>query len=132
MTGPISLIAVDAQGAKVPVNIHFPQELDPTILVSIPSEPAWTFSGSDLFECLINARLTLESHDLLLCCQGARADVFPSGMQRQMDLGRVARVLTRDVDLRREVDIFAPAAPDEAVSVEQQKAFVYRFFNLSP
>jgi hypothetical protein len=46
------------------------------------------FEGDDLFECLINARLELESRGLLLCCQGCRPDVFPSGMHRQMnDLG---------------------------------------------
>lgn len=44
----------------------------------------------------------------------------------------MARVLTRSADHRDEVDIFAAANPAEVVSVERQKAAVYKFFKLSP
>ena len=46
--------------------------------------------GPDLFEALQAVRRRLEDAGMLLCCQGARADVFPSGMSRQMGGGRRA------------------------------------------
>lgn len=126
-----SLVAVDSRGVEVPVVLLLPSESDACIQMSVEGGPIQEFRGSDFFGCLIDARLVLESRGLLLCCQGARSDVFPSGMQRQMGLGRVARLLTRDVDRQGEVDIFAAAKPHEVVSVQRQKVAVYEFFNLS-
>ncbi|MFX4294924.1 hypothetical protein [Streptomyces bohaiensis] len=89
-----------------------------------------SFAGSNLFKCLLSARIDLEKEGLLLCCQGARADVFPSGMQQQVDNGRFAAVLSRSAKEREIVDIFAAAKPSQVTSVEGQRVAVYRFFNL--
>jgi hypothetical protein len=88
------------------------------------------FEGDDLFECLINARLELESRGLLLCCQGCRPDVFPSGMLRQMNGGRFAYQLHRNAPLSEAdiVDIFAQAEPNAVASVSGQRAAVMEFF----
>jgi len=51
-------------------------------------------------------------------------------MQRQMDLGRRATILSRESTERGEVDIFAPVEPCEVVSVEDQKIAVLKFFKL--
>lgn len=88
------------------------------------------YRGPDLFECLKEARKSLEEQGLLLCCQGARPMVFPSGMGRQMSNGRLAYPLRRDppltdLDL---VDIFAPAPYSEVGTIEDQRRAVMSFF----
>ncbi len=103
--------------------------------LTIAAEPPWTlrlavngreFSAqeSDLFECLVTVRRQLERDGSRICCLGARPDVFPSGMGRQMGGGRRAyrhhpgRRPTRD-DL---VDIFDPADCEDVVMVQEQEA----------
>lgn len=80
-------------------------------------------SASDLFEALSEARGILESHDISIRCNGARADVFPSPMLRQSTMGRYAYVLTLPRTDQRPpaVDIFAAASDsDPIVSVSDQ------------
>jgi len=107
---------------------------------TIATEPPWSIrldfgegkvaqvEAPDLFAALETIRLQLEPSGVLICCQGARADVYPSGMARQMGGGRRAYRLragkrsTRD-DL---VDIFDPAEPDEVVTVQEQLETVER------
>ena len=86
--------------------------------------------ADDLFECLNSVRRELEEDGLLLCCQGAIPNVFPSGMNRQMSSGRFAYPLRRnpplsDADL---VDVFAPAQVSEVDTLEVQRAAVLAFF----
>ncbi|MEU0491475.1 hypothetical protein ABZ249_19770 [Nocardiopsis sp. NPDC006139] len=89
------------------------------------------FPGGNLFKCLVDVRMVLEEGGFLLCCQGARPDVFPSGMQQQMDLGRFAYILSVGKERGRGVvDIFAEAEAREVVSVEEQRLAVYKFFGL--
>ncbi|MFF5309413.1 hypothetical protein [Streptomyces massasporeus] len=86
----------------------------------------------DLLECLKSARRDLEDMGLLLCCQGARLNVFPSGMSRQMTEGRLAysfqsgKALSDD-DL---VDIFAPADCSEVGTLEDQLAAMRKLFRM--
>lgn len=82
----------------------------------------------DLFECLITTRRRLERDGLLICCEGARPDVFPSGMARQMGGGRRAYRLSPthgglSGDL---VDIFAPTDCTAVCTVDEQTASVER------
>jgi hypothetical protein len=64
--------------------------------VTVTTEPPWAVRfvladgsvveavGADLFSALETVRRRLEAEGMLVCCQGARPDVFPSGMARQM------------------------------------------------
>jgi hypothetical protein len=86
----------------------------------------------DLLECLKSIRRDLEGMGLLLCCQGARLNVFPSGMLRQMTDGRLAYSLQAgempsDDDL---VDIFAPADCSEVATLEDQLAAMRELFRM--
>jgi hypothetical protein len=110
--------------------------------VTVATEPPWALRlvladgsvaevvAADLFEALEKVRLQLEADGLMVCCQGARADVFPSGMARQMGGGRRAYRLRRDrpvgpADL---VDVLDPAQPGEVVTVAEQYAAVRSFY----
>lgn len=84
--------------------------------------------GEDLFESLGSLRRLLEAEDRLLCVAGARGDVFPSGMSRQMSGGRKAYRVVRGRRPGRNdlVDIFDPASCDEVMGVDDQVASVRR------
>lgn len=86
----------------------------------------------DLLECLKSARRDLEAMGLLLCCQGARLNVFPSGMTRQMTEGRLAYSLEAGKELSDDdlVDIFAPADCSEVATLEDQLAAMRELFRM--
>lgn len=100
----------------------------------IATEPPWTLrldlgdsgviqaEADDLFGALEAVRLRLEPSQILICCQGAQLNVFPSGMSRQMSGGRRAYALTpaRRPESSDLVDIFDPADCTDVVTVEQQ------------
>jgi hypothetical protein len=87
--------------------------------------------ASDLFEALRQVRLAFESRGVLLCCAGARRDVWPSGMQRDMGEGRVAYVLTlpRTAERPPRVGIFDPAPRETIATVAEQEAFARRWMD---
>jgi hypothetical protein len=110
--------------------------------VEISQNPPWTlafsglglgdmqFSGSDLFEALIELRRELERLGAKPLCAGARMDVFPSAMSRSMAGGRKAYVTRLGFQARRGdiIDIFDDAAPDLVASVTEQNAFHEKWF----
>jgi hypothetical protein len=83
------------------------------------------FSGNDLFEALVALRAELEKIGAQLLCMGARIDVFPSGMSRDMSGGRKAYVTRMGAagQMTDLVDILDFAAPELVGSVAQQSAF---------
>lgn len=125
-----NLSATGAEGGNVEVELTLLSE-DPAVLQARwgAGEPR-RYSGVDLFECLIAVRADLESQSLLLCCQGARKNVSPSGMTRQMSNGRLAYLLSvgRPVSDEDLVDVFAPADCLDVVSIADQKAEIGRIF----
>ena len=124
------LLATGDSAGKVQVELTLLSE-DPAVL-----QARWgvgkprRYSGVDLFECLISVRADLEAQSLLLCCQGAKKNVSPSGMTRQMSNGRLAYLLPvgRPVSDEDLVDVFAPAECSEVVSIADQKAEIARIF----
>jgi hypothetical protein len=128
-----SLSAIDGDGGVIPVAVLIEtvgRQAEARLRMKIADGEYWDFTADDFFKCLMNARLKLEAVGLLLCCQGARPDVFVSGMQQQMALGRVGYVMVEKGEVPQEVDIFASADPSEVVSVEEQRVAIYRHFNL--
>jgi hypothetical protein len=109
-----------------------------TVEATVATEPPWTLAlrmpegkvataeAPDLFAALMTIRQQLENAGVLVCCQGARPDVYPSGMSSQMSGGRLAyhlhagRRSTAD-DL---VDILDPADCSNVVTVQQQREAV--------
>jgi hypothetical protein len=91
-------------------------------------ERRYAASGADLFDSLTSLRGALEVEGRLICIEGARADVYPSGMSRQMGGGRRAyrHVPGRRPDRSDLVDIFDATCCDDVVSVDDQLASVKR------
>lgn len=90
---------------------------------------SYVSEGVDSFESLVSLRRQLEADGLLLCVNGARSDVFPSGMSRQMGGGRKAYVLVpgRTPTTDDLVDILDPAPSGAVVTVSEQYDSVRRF-----
>jgi hypothetical protein len=89
-------------------------------------------TNSDLFECLVDLRRELAKHSYRPLCNGARLDVFPSGMCRDMGSGGVAYVIklgkTADPD-EDLVDIFEYSDPELITSVDEQYEFYKSWCN---
>jgi hypothetical protein len=124
------LLATGADGESAQVELTLLSEVPAVLQARWGTDEPRKYLGVDLFECLISVRADLESQSLLLCCQGARKNVSPSGMTRQMSNGRLAYLLPvgRPVSDEDLVDVFAPADCSEVVSVADQKAEIARIF----
>jgi hypothetical protein len=88
-------------------------------------------SESDLFEAMIKLRLWLEAQGYKLLCNGARLDVYPSRMARQMGAGFRAYKMTmgRPAEMNDRVKILDPAPADTIATVAEQKLFYENWLN---
>jgi hypothetical protein len=100
---------------------------DPSVVeVKVGDDPPVKREGLDLFEALAAVRRALEARSVMLACNGARRDVYPSAMLRQVTDGRRAYILTMPRTPLRPavVDIFAPAPEDSVLAtVDEQRAW---------
>jgi hypothetical protein len=89
------------------------------------------FTESDFFECLIMLREELDRFSYYPLCNGARIDVYPSGMCRDMGNGLCAYIHApnKQVDMEDLVDIFDYANPDLIASVDEQRKFYRSLIN---
>jgi hypothetical protein len=83
------------------------------------------FTSGDMFECLIMLRKELIKYNCILLCNGARLDVYPSGMCRDMGDGLVAHISKPGGSVSEEdlVYIFDYAQSELIASVEEQYNF---------
>lgn len=83
------------------------------------------FSGRDFFSAFAKLREWLEESHIKLLCNGARVDVYPSGMSRDMGGGRKAYVLCVGQPARRidQVDVLEYAPVEKIGSIKEQKQF---------
>ncbi|MEV0192197.1 hypothetical protein AB0I39_27120 [Kitasatospora purpeofusca] len=129
-TEEIGLQTVDPDGRVQPVTIYVGQP-SAAVVALLDGGSLTEISGTDYLDCLSQARRQLERDGRLLCCQGARPDVHPSGQLRQFTNGRQAYVRFPDArgEVRATVDILDPASPEDVVSLDDQRAAVIRAWN---
>lgn len=89
------------------------------------------FEGADIFDAMLRIRRRLEAEGLLLLCNGARIDAYPSGMSRQMSSGRKLYVHELGVPGRPStvVDIFDESPRDRIGTITQQDEYMRRWRN---
>jgi hypothetical protein len=127
------LQAVHRSGAGEPVSVTLSVSTTPPMLVAtVGGEGLEPLTGAGIQACLINLRRRLEARGLLLCCQGARLNVWPSGMLRDWTLGQRAYVLARPVTGEgfEEVDVLDPAPSEQVVTVDEQIQFLEGFYGM--
>jgi hypothetical protein len=80
--------------------------------------------GPDQFECLLSIRAELEPLGFRFLVNGARRNVWPSGMLRDMGGGEQAYVLVLGQPGRPDlVDIFEPADESQIALIREQRDF---------
>lgn len=84
--------------------------------------------SEDFFSALLILRRQFERNGVQLLCQGARRNVWPSAMARQMGQGRKAYACELRKPASSLVGIFDPAHASECVSVAEQRAFHEQWF----
>jgi hypothetical protein len=121
--------------------------LDGQVKYFSPSWPDWvleftspiteklSFTAQDVFECLTQLRVELAKYGYKPLCAGARLDVYPSGMARDMGSGLSAQVMSLEpVNCWEDVEhvhIFDYAEPDTISSVEEQFSYYGSLWALS-
>lgn len=133
MAEEVLLQTVDGSGGTAPITLYVETRFTRvTITATSGIGTVGPVVGGDLLDALTELRRHLGDRGLLLCCQGARINVWPSGMLRQFSHGRSGYVLgTRLEDGSFEVvDLLAPAPPVQVVNVAEQQEFVRAFHGL--
>lgn len=120
-------------GQSVTARVRFAAG-DEVCVVQVSSGDDVTAKGEarDLFAALAAARRELEVQGVQLACNGARLDVWPSGMLRQAGYGRRAYVLTMPPSVAQPstVDIFEPAPGSSVLAtVDEQREWFRRYWD---
>jgi hypothetical protein len=119
----LTLNTLEVTGVNAPLDVQ-PSETAPwTLKVSGSGFCSSEFVGDDLFDALISLRRVLDQQGRKLLCAGARKDVSPSGMSRNMGNARKAYVTKIGAPATQTVDIFDPAEPDEVGTVNEQRLY---------
>ena len=81
--------------------------------------------ADDLFQALVDVRNKATKYDILILCNGARKDVYPSSMSKSTGGGIIAYKLTKGKQARRAdvVNIFDPADKNLIASPKEQSVF---------
>ncbi|MFJ3221232.1 hypothetical protein ACIPLC_35590 [Kitasatospora sp. NPDC086801] len=126
----ITLQTVEPNGVARQVTVYLGQP-SKAVIALLDSDSRTEISGSDYLDCLMQARMLLERQDRRLCCQGARPNVHPSGQLRQFTNGRMAYIRPLDPGsaTSQTVDIFAPALPNEVVTLSNQREALMAAWN---
>lgn len=115
-------VSVTVNGVHNDARLRFKVAISCSVEIEAEGGVALTGVGPDLFEALTRVRRELEGRGMMVVCQGARTNVFPSALQRQAVRGRRAYVLEFPPTATKPqvVDIFDPADPAEIGTVAEQ------------
>ena len=120
-----SLDIINIHGIRENCQISFTSEEPWLITFNSLTIDAQKFTGNDLFECLRGLRQYLELQGSLLLCNGARIDIYPSGISRETTGGRKAYILTIGQRTSKSdlVDIFDQTESTRIGSVRDQEIY---------
>lgn len=124
------ITATDSSGRSFPVTARVSTRKSSYHLeLAAPEIGTRSTDASDVFECMCQLRARLDREGIRLCCNGARPDVWPSGMARDMGGGLRAYVLElgRRASIDDLVDIFDAAPIEDIASVEEQRLFAKKW-----
>lgn len=117
-------VSIPVREGSADRTFFFSYEISTSVTVEVLVEDGRSFraDGPDLWNAFLALRKNLESEGIMLCCNGARPDVWPSGMAGQMGDGRSAYKARPGKRPSRDdlVDILAPTPCSEVVTVEEQ------------
>jgi hypothetical protein len=118
-------------GLPVTAQVRFATGDTCVVEVSAGADVTARGEARDLFAALAVARRDLETRGVQLAINGARLNVWPSGMLRQAGYGRRAYVLAMPPEAGQPstVDIFEPAPePADLALVAEQNEWFQRYW----
>lgn len=118
-----------ADGAVTEATLSYSRQPPWRMELELPGQLPLSQEKGDLFECMQGIRLELEKSNCLLLCNGARRDVYPSSMSRDMGGGFVAYAhsMGRSPERADIVKIVERAAADLVSTVAEQQDFYSRW-----
>lgn len=85
------IIYKDSEGEEKKARCVLSETEDNTVSLNFESNDITeSFTGENYFDALRKLRLRLEEKDLMLVCNGASLNVYPSGMAMNMGMGEIA------------------------------------------
>ena len=89
------------------------------------NQTSLTKTADDFFDALRQIRLELETQNVMILCNGARIDAYPSGVSRQMSLGRIAYLNQMGQPAQQKVAIFDKTEANWVASVAEQDKYYH-------
>lgn len=88
------IVAIRKNGVELPGVLNDVTTADHRAQITLNyNQTSLTKTADDFFDALRQIRLELETQNVMILCNGARIDAYPSGMSRQMSLGRIVYLI---------------------------------------
>lgn len=102
-----------------------PDDKDMVLLKLTIDEKKISCKSANFFDALLDLRKELEKTDIIIMCNGAAENVYPSPMQQSMGSGRVAykQFLGQKAKIADVVDIFECDESLNFVNIDKQLKF---------
>ncbi|MBD2800053.1 hypothetical protein ID854_06170 [Xenorhabdus sp. M] len=116
-------VIINGKEKEAELNLSYSKERVCSLSISVDDDYQATFHDYDFFSCF--AAMREELKDVIFLCKGAKINVYPSAMARDMGLGMLAYEVTLGEQAKTEdlVRIFDYEEHDVAVSPEEQRRF---------
>lgn len=121
----IEISIASNKGEVFGARVYVPPKASDVLYFESENFNSMEFKADDLFSCMAKLRDWLDGYSFKPLCNGARLDVFPSAMSRQMSGGRLAykHKLNHQCSRADLVDIFQSAPPEMLATTTEQKEF---------
>ena len=118
------IVAILKNGVELPGVLNDVTTADHRAQITLNyNQTSLTTMGDDIVDALRQSRLELETQNAMILCNGARIDAYPSGMSRQMSLGRIVYLNQTGQPAKHKAAIFDKADADWVASVAEQDKY---------
>ena len=118
------IVAILKNGVELPGVLNDVTTADHRAQITLNyNQTSLTKTADDFFDALRQIRLELETQNAMILCNGARIDAYPSGMSRQMSLGRIVYLNQTGQPAKHKAAIFDKADADWVASVAEQDKY---------
>ena len=120
------IVAIRKNGVELPGVLNDVTTADHRAQITLNyNQTSLTKTADDFFDALRQIRLELETQNAMILCNGARIDAYPSGVSRQMSLGRIAYLNQMGQPAQQKVAIFDKTEANWVASVAEQDKYYH-------
>ena len=118
------IVAIRKNGVELPGVLNDVTTADHRAQITLNyNQTSLTKMADDFFDALRQIRLELETQNAMILYNGARIDAYPSGMSRQMSLGRIVYLNQTGQPAKHKAAIFDKVDADWVASVAEQDKY---------